>query len=91
LSFDGGGILGVLTLVVLERIMREFLIFWHMLIYLPVHRRVGLSRWDWRKECTRDIRALYEGKGATIFRDSWVDDALDFGNMIGANYDNRGR
>lgn len=91
LSFDGGGILGVLTLVILERIMREFPDFLAHVDLFAGTSTGGIIALGLAKGMhPRDIRALYEGKGTMIFRDSWVDDALDFGNMIGANYDNRG-
>jgi hypothetical protein len=36
-----------------------------------------------------EIRALYEQRGEKIFDDSWLDDVLDLGKTIGADYDIR--
>jgi patatin-like phospholipase/acyl hydrolase len=91
LSFDGGGIMGVLTLVLLERIVQEFPTFIKQADLLAGTSTGGIIALGLAHGMhPRDIRALYEQKGRIIFQDSWLDDAFDLGSIVGANYDNRG-
>jgi hypothetical protein len=91
LSFDGGGILGVLTLVLLERIVQEFPTFIDKADLLAGTSTGGIIALGLAHGMhPRDIRLLYEQKGHVIFQDSWLDDAFDLGSIIGANYDSRG-
>lgn len=91
LSCDGGGIAGVLTLVIIERILQEFPDFLTKVDLFAGTSTGGIIALGLANGMhPRDIRLLYEQKGALIFRDTWLDDAMDLGNMIGANYDNRG-
>ena len=90
LSLDGGGIRGLLSLVLLERLEKE-IPGWlgkpNLLagtstggtIALGLAHGVPLG----------DIRALYEKKGRDIFDDSWLDNLKDLGNVVGAQYDNK--
>ena len=90
LTLDGGGIRGLLSLVLLERLESEssgWLRKVHLLagtstggiIALGLAHGVPLA----------DIRALYERKGHAIFDDSWLDNLKDLGNLAGAQYGNR--
>lgn len=90
LSLDGGGIRGLLSLVLLDRIKRavpgwldkaELLAGTSTggIIALGIAHGVPLA----------DIRALYEQKGRDIFDDSWLDNLKDLGNVAGAQYGNK--
>ncbi len=90
LTFDGGGIRGIVSLVLLERLSAmPSLAGWldradllagtstGGLIALGLARGLPLAR----------LRELYERRGRRIFDDSVLDDVLDFGRLIGADYD----
>lgn len=90
LALDGGGIRGVLTAVLLQRLAarqpgwleRADLLAGTStggIIALGLAHGVPLD----------DIRALYARKGRDIFDDSWLDNLKDLGNLTGAQYDNR--
>jgi patatin-like phospholipase/acyl hydrolase len=91
LSLDGGGIRGIVSVVLLERLAAE----------------PGLARWlDGARLCAGtstgglialglahgialpELRELYETRGKEIFDDSWLDDLRDLGRIAGAEYDN---
>ena len=89
-SFDGGGIRGLLSLIVLERLDKELPGWMEKadllagtstggIIALGIAHGVPLA----------DIRALYERKGREIFDDSWLDNLRDMGNLVGAQYGNK--
>jgi patatin-like phospholipase/acyl hydrolase len=91
LSLDGGGIAGVLTLVLLERIVAEFPSFLSKVNLYAGTSTGGIIALGLAKGIhPRELRSLYEGKGHIIFRDSVVDNVFDLGSMIGANYDSTG-
>jgi patatin-like phospholipase/acyl hydrolase len=89
LSLDGGGIRGVISVVLLERLCREPSIEGWLdrvrliagtstggLIALGIAAGIPLS----------DLRRLYEQDGPRIFDDSLPDDIVDLGKLIGADY-----
>lgn len=91
LSLDGGGIRGLLTTVLLQRIgealgsdswlMKSDLLAGTStggLIALGLAKGLPLPQ----------LRALYEEQGDEIFDDSWFDDITDIGKIAGADYDN---
>jgi patatin-like phospholipase/acyl hydrolase len=93
LALDGGGIRGIVTLVLLERLSAEAgLEAWldsadllagtstGGLIALGLARGIPLE----------DLRRLYETRGEAIFDDSWLDDLKDLGKIGGADYDLKG-
>lgn len=91
LAFDGGGILGLMTLALLERILEEFPRFIEDADVIAGTSTGGIIALGLAHGMhPREIRHLYESKATSIFRDSWADDVLDLGNMLGANYDGRG-
>ncbi|MEE4272711.1 MAG: patatin-like phospholipase family protein [Thermoanaerobaculales bacterium] len=89
LTLDGGGIRGIVTVVLLKRLSEEpGLEGWldsvdliagtstGGLIALGLGRGLGLDA----------IEDLYVQKGKVIFDDSWIDDVMDLGKLIGADY-----
>lgn len=89
LSLDGGGIRGLLTTILLQRIGEELdSDSWLQktdllagtstggLIALGIAKGLGLP----------ELRSLYEDQGEEIFDDSWLDDLTDIGKIAGADY-----
>lgn len=89
LSLDGGGIRGLATVVLLERLVAtpglERLIekadlvagtSTGGLVALGIAHGLSLTT----------LRDLYVTKGETIFDDSWLDDLVDLGKLRGADY-----
>lgn len=89
-SIDGGGIRGLVTTVLLQRIvatpgLENFLDSIDLvagtstggLLALGIAQQLDLSK----------IRDLYVEKGSKIFDDSWLDNLVDLGKLRGADYD----
>ncbi len=89
LSIDGGGIRGIVTTVMMERLaeapgLEGFLDKVDLiagtstggLLALGIARGLSLE----------EIRHIYIDDGPGIFDDSWVDDLLDLGKLRGADY-----
>jgi patatin-like phospholipase/acyl hydrolase len=89
LSIDGGGIRGIVTTVMMQRLkatpgLEGFLDDVDLiagtstggLLALGIARGLGLD----------EIRDLYVNDGPEIFDDSWIDDLLDLGKLRGADY-----
>ena len=89
-SIDGGGIRGLVTTVLLQRItatpgLENLLDTIDLvagtstggLLALGIARQLDLER----------IREVYVKKGPEIFDDSWLDDLVDLGKLRGADYD----
>jgi patatin-like phospholipase/acyl hydrolase len=90
ISIDGGGIRGLITTIILQRIIAEpglenllgtvDLIAGTStggLLALGIAHQLDLDR----------IRDVYVNKGPEIFDDSWLDDLVDLGKLRGADYD----
>jgi patatin-like phospholipase/acyl hydrolase len=90
LSIDGGGIRGIVTTVLMQRLqatpgLERFLDEVDLvagtstggLLALGIARGLGLE----------EIRDLYVNDGPKIFDDSWLDDLLDLGKLRGADYE----
>jgi len=93
LSIDGGGIRGIVTTVLLQRIvatpgLEGFLNSFDLiagtstggLLALSIAKGLDLS----------EIREVYVKKGPKIFDDSWLDDLVDLGKLRGADYGTKG-
>ena len=89
LSIDGGGIRGIVTTVMMQRLQSTPGLEWFLdkvdliagtstggLLALGIARGLGLE----------EIRDLYVNDGPEIFDDSWLDDLLDLGKLRGADY-----
>ncbi len=89
LSIDGGGIRGIVTAILMQRLqatkgLEGFLDDVDLiagtstggLLALGIARGLGLD----------EIRDLYVSDGPVIFDDSWLDDLLDLGKLRGADY-----
>jgi patatin-like phospholipase/acyl hydrolase len=91
LSFDGGGIRGLLTTTLLQR-LDDALPGWldraHLLAgnstggIIALGLASGLS--------AAQLSRLYYDNGPVIFDDSWIDNLRDIGRLTGAQYGNRG-
>lgn len=92
LSLDGGGIRGLITCIVLQRLSDDDeLAGWLDSVDLIAGTSTGgllalglASGLD-----IQFIRDLYETKGKDVFDDSWLDNLLDLGQIVGAQYDIR--
>lgn len=93
LSIDGGGIRGLVTVVLLERLAAEpALAGWLDRVDLIAGTSTGglLALGLARGLPLATIRDLYVSRGEKIFDDSWLDDVVDLGKVIGADYSTRG-
>jgi patatin-like phospholipase/acyl hydrolase len=90
LSLDGGGMLGLATAVILER-LDAAVPGWRARADLFAGTSTGgiiaLGLADGRQPF--EIRSLYTRKGRQIFGDSIIDDIFDLGKLVGADYDNK--
>lgn len=90
LSLDGGGIRGVLTVAILERLEAECPGFLSNIDLVAGTSTGGLVALALAHGVElRKIRDLYEKKGSKVFFDSWLDDILDLGQIVGAQYGNK--
>jgi len=90
LSLDGGGIRGLVTAVLLQRLnTHPRTAGWLDQVDLIAGTSTGgiIALALARGLDLETIRALYAEKGKDIFDDSWVDDVLDLGRIAGAEYD----
>lgn len=89
LSLDGGGIRGLVTAILLQRLDR-LVPGWRKSINLVAGTSTGgiLALGLAHGLTPTALRALYEKRGAKIFDDSWLDDLRDLGQIAGAQYDN---
>ncbi len=88
LSLDGGGIRGLLTSIIIERI-ETALPGWRDDIELYAGTSTGgiIALGLANGYAPTKVRDLYYGRSEIIFQDSWFDNILDLGNAIGAKYD----
>lgn len=91
LSLDGGGIRGVLTVTLLERLEKAqpgFLAATDLFAGVSTGAILALSLAAGLSPSM--ARELYESKGNQVFADSLLDDILDLGRLRGAEYSNVG-
>jgi patatin-like phospholipase/acyl hydrolase len=93
LSLDGGGIRGIITVVLLKRLAAEpGLGGWLDEVDLIAGTSTGglLALGIARDIDLGVIEDLYLTKGPAIFDDSWLDNVVDLGKVIGADYSLKG-
>jgi uncharacterized protein len=90
LTLDGGGIRGLLTAIVLEK-LDAAVPRWRDNVDLIAGTSTGgiLALGLAHGLTPSRLRALYEKKGPRIFDDSWFDEVIDIGGLSGADYDNK--
>lgn len=89
LALDGGGIKGIVSVVLLRRLAATpGLEGWLDRVDLIAGTSTGgLIALGLAGGLTLDqIEALYVDKGDEIFDDSWLDDVVDLGKLVGADY-----
>jgi patatin-like phospholipase/acyl hydrolase len=92
LSLDGGGIRGLVTVILLQKLnTHKSIAGWLDRVDLIAGTSTGgiiaLALAHGVKLDT--LRDLYSNKGKVIFDDSFLDDILDLGRIAGAEYDNK--
>jgi patatin-like phospholipase/acyl hydrolase len=92
LSLDGGGIRGLVTAVLLQRLnthssITGFLDDVDLIAGTSTGGIIALALAH--GQTLAEIRDLYAKKGRDIFDDSVIDDVLDLGRIAGAEYDNK--
>ncbi|MBW1979992.1 MAG: patatin-like phospholipase family protein [Deltaproteobacteria bacterium] len=91
LSLDGGGIRGLLTAIILERLLAQVVDFLDMVDLIAGTSTGGILALGLaRGRSPSELRKLYQEQGKKIFDDSFWDDLVDLGKLRGADYDNRG-
>ena len=90
LSIDGGGIRGLVTIVLLQRILATPGLedFFDSIDLVAGTSTGGLLALGIAHQIPLDeMQDLYVNKGPKIFDDSWLDDLIDLGKLRGADYD----
>ena len=93
LTLDGGGIRGLVTTILLDRILRRSGMegFIDSIDLVAGTSTGGLLALGIAKGLEPSvIRNVYIEKGSVIFDDSWLDDLFDLGKLRGAEYKTRG-
>lgn len=88
LSIDGGGIRGIIPALILERLeaaLPGFLGRTNLLAGTSTGGLIALGIAHGRSP--QDLADLYRFRGEKIFRDSVIDDVLDLGRAVGAEYE----
>ena len=87
LSFDGGGIRGLLSLILLQRLENELPGWLDKTDLLAGTSTGGIIALGLAHGMTvAELRRLYEERGKLVFDDSWWDDLCDLGKTRGADY-----
>lgn len=90
LSFDGGGIRGLVTLALLKRLQAEVPGLIDSADCIAGTSTGGIIALGLAAgKSVDEMIALYAEKGKDIFDDSWWDDIRDLGGISGADYDNK--
>ena len=92
LSLDGGGIRGLITIILLQRLNQDTsLAGWLDQVDLVAGTSTGglLALAIAKGVDLQVLRDLYETKGKDVFDDSWLDDLRDLATIIGAEYNNK--
>ncbi|MBW1659911.1 MAG: patatin-like phospholipase family protein [Deltaproteobacteria bacterium] len=90
LSLDGGGIRGLLTVILLQRLDHAVPGWMDNVDLIAGTSSGGITALGLAAGISlEEIRALYETSGPDIFRDSWADNIKDIGKLIAADYSNK--
>jgi patatin-like phospholipase/acyl hydrolase len=89
LSIDGGGIRGLVTTILLQRILAQpglnkLLDLIDLVAGTSTGGLLALGIAD--QVDMAEVRDIYVNKGPEIFDDSWLDDLVDLGKLVGADY-----
>ncbi len=88
LAMDGGGIRGLITAILLQRLEQAHAGFLSQFDLFAGTSTGGLLALGFAAgKSPSEARQLYEIYGAEVFRDSWMDNVRDLGSLIGAQYD----
>jgi uncharacterized protein len=90
LTFDGGGVRGVYSAVLLQRLVAlagNFLPNVDLIAGTSTGGLIALGLAGGLSPV--DLVVLYRDNADRIFDDSWLDDLTDLGKIVGADYDNR--
>ena len=90
LSLDGGGIRGLLTCRIMER-LQEQVPGWLESVDLIAGTSTGgiIALGIAHGLSPADLRRFYYERGKRIFDDTWLDNIRDLGGLAGAQYDNK--
>ncbi len=89
LALDGGGLRGIISARLLQRLEDEYgLPHWYRRAELVGGTSTGgiIALGIGAGYSAADLVDFYRVEGPKIFRDSWLDDLHDLGNLIGAKY-----
>jgi patatin-like phospholipase/acyl hydrolase len=90
LSLDGGGIRGLLTIIIIQKLIKAFPGWLDKVDLFAGTSTGGILALGLAYGLTPGkLRILYEKKGKKIFDDSIWDNIKDLGNLIGAQYSNK--
>jgi patatin-like phospholipase/acyl hydrolase len=90
ISVDGGGIRGVFTAVLLEKLLAAVpKLLDKTDLYAGTSTGGIIALCLAAGKTPTQVRALYEQNGPEIFDDSWLDDLKDLGGLSGADYSNK--
>ena len=88
LTFDGGGIRGLVTLALLKRIEAQVPTLIHNADLIAGTSTGGIIVLGLAAgKSVDDLISLNRDMGCEIFDDSWFDDLRDMGGIAGAEYD----
>ena len=91
LSFDGGGIRGIVTLTLLQRLEQQVPGFVSRAdLYAGTSTGGIIALGLAAGKTIPELLGLYMQNGAKIFDDSWLKDIVHIGDIIGAKYDQKG-
>ena len=90
LSFDGGGIRGLVTLAILKRLETQIPTLVQRADLLAGTSTGGIIALGLAAgKSVDELISLYRDNGKDIFDDSWWDDIRDIGGVTGADYDQK--
>lgn len=91
IAFDGGGIRGLLTTTLLERLDAALPGWLDKAQLMAGNSTGGIIALGLASGLTAaTLSEIYYTQGPVIFNDSWLDNLRDVGRLTGAQYDNRG-